>query len=97
MNHTASIAALSDETAGVIRAACPECRSSTSAVTDTRPWHTSIKRRRKCVGCGYRWTTIELPSELAESLPDLETKLRRIAIDADVMADALARILGRLP
>jgi len=97
MNHATRLAALSDDNGDMIRAGCPVCRSSTSVVTDTRPWHASIKRRRKCVGCGHRWTTIELPADLAERLPAMEEDLKQIARIAETMAEILAEIVRRLP
>jgi transcriptional regulator NrdR family protein len=39
---------------------CPKC-STDSAVLDSRPKADGvIKRRRKCKGCGYRWSTVEI-------------------------------------
>ncbi|MDR2371645.1 MAG: transcriptional regulator NrdR [Puniceicoccales bacterium] len=41
---------------------CPECSCLDTKVTDTRvfPDHTSIRRRRKCPQCGYRFSTMEV-------------------------------------
>ncbi|MDR1906913.1 MAG: transcriptional regulator NrdR [Puniceicoccales bacterium] len=41
---------------------CPECSYIDTKVTDTRvsPDHTSIRRRRKCPQCGYRFSTMEI-------------------------------------
>lgn len=40
---------------------CPECRSTGSSVTDTRPVpdYNAIRRRRHCSMCANRWTTYE--------------------------------------
>ncbi|MDR0418057.1 MAG: transcriptional regulator NrdR [Puniceicoccales bacterium] len=40
---------------------CPECKHLDTKVTDTRisTDHASIRRRRKCLQCGYRFSTIE--------------------------------------
>lgn len=40
---------------------CPSCGHEESKVVDSRPTEdgTSIRRRRKCMGCGYRFTTYE--------------------------------------
>jgi hypothetical protein len=38
---------------------CPECGAD-SKVTDSRPSHRSIRRRRECLACHYRWTTFEV-------------------------------------
>lgn len=38
---------------------CPEC-SGRSHVKDTRSSPDGLRRRRECVECGHRWTTIEI-------------------------------------
>ncbi|MEC7287234.1 MAG: transcriptional regulator NrdR, partial [Verrucomicrobiota bacterium] len=40
---------------------CPKCSSIEIKVLDTRTGknETSIRRRRECLSCGYRFTTIE--------------------------------------
>ncbi|KRN88525.1 transcriptional regulator NrdR [Ligilactobacillus ceti] len=40
---------------------CPQCKSNTSRVVDSRPADegAAIRRRRECSKCGYRFTTFE--------------------------------------
>ena len=40
---------------------CPACSHLESKVVDSRPSEdgTSIRRRRECLDCGYRFTTYE--------------------------------------
>jgi len=38
---------------------CPNCGYHDSKVTDSRGTDESIRRRRKCLECGFRFTTIE--------------------------------------
>ena len=40
---------------------CPYCNAPESKVIDSRPTDesNSIRRRRECLGCGYRYTTYE--------------------------------------
>jgi transcriptional regulator NrdR family protein len=97
VNHTTRIAALSDENGDLIRAPCPACRASTSGVTNTRAWHGIVRRRRKCRACEHRWSTLEIPSELAASLPLMEENLRRVSRTAAEMADALNAITALMP
>jgi hypothetical protein len=40
--------------------ACPWCKSQNSQITDSRPYDQYIRRRRKCEGCGPRYTTFEM-------------------------------------
>lgn len=44
---------------------CPKCDFVVSQVLDTRysDKYRSTRRRRKCLSCGYRWTTLEIIHE----------------------------------
>lgn len=43
---------------------CPACHQQGDRVTDKRDWEgnglAGTKRRRECLNCGNRWTTIEV-------------------------------------
>lgn len=39
---------------------CPKCQSARMDVIDTRPGDECTVRRRKCRGCGHRFTTVEI-------------------------------------
>lgn len=45
---------------------CPKCGCEESKVVDSRPSESAdaIRRRRECVGCGYRFTTYERREEV---------------------------------
>ncbi|MFD2705265.1 transcriptional regulator NrdR [Salibacterium lacus] len=45
---------------------CPSCHSNGTRVLDSRPSNEgkSIRRRRECDACGYRFTTFEIVEEL---------------------------------
>src|SRR5712692_2461596 len=38
---------------------CPFCSQNDTKVTDSRPESEGIRRRRECLGCGRRFTTLE--------------------------------------
>lgn len=38
---------------------CPSCGRNSSRVVESREAKNSVRRRRECVRCGGRWTTIE--------------------------------------
>lgn len=38
---------------------CPSCGCEESRVIKTRHTRGEIKRRRACMACGFRWTTVE--------------------------------------
>jgi len=91
-----TIATLSDENGAMPRSPCPKCAGK-SGVTNTRPWHASVRRRRQCFSCDYRWTTIEIPADLGDRLPDLAAALTRLSHEADQMASQVSAILRHLP
>lgn len=45
---------------------CPSCHHNGTRVLDSRPSHEgrSIRRRRECEACGYRFTTFEMVEEI---------------------------------
>ena len=49
---------------------CPNCGCADTDVFDSRPKSdgSEIRRRRKCLGCDGRFTTIEHPQETIEEL-----------------------------
>lgn len=60
---------------------CPKCKSDQLRCLDTRPRPESVRRRRECMVCGHRFSTIEISQK---RFADLETKerilkMRRIA------------------
>lgn len=46
---------------------CPECNRKTHIV-ETRFDDDSVRRRRECRECGYRFTTLEVDKDLYERL-----------------------------
>jgi hypothetical protein len=45
---------------------CYGCGGRFLAVKDSRPSRNAVRRRRKCVGCGLRFTTFEIMSPTQE-------------------------------
>lgn len=46
---------------------CPICGGKTHMV-DTRPTEDSVKRRRECVECKHRFSTVEIDADYYEIL-----------------------------
>jgi transcriptional regulator NrdR family protein len=63
--------------------------SSDSQVLDSRPTAHQVKRRRRCLKCGYLWITFETSGET-------EAKRRAIIADAKRRLDKLYKLLGKL-
>lgn len=47
---------------------CPKCKSENVYCKDTRKDADSIKRRKHCVDCGYRFSTIEITAATWQEL-----------------------------
>lgn len=39
---------------------CPSCHSNNFKCRNSRPFNSYIRRRRECLECGERWSTIEI-------------------------------------
>ncbi len=76
---------------------CPFCGQDDSQVKDSRPTEDglAIRRRRACVGCGQRFTTIERV-QLRE-LTVIKSDQRRVAFDRDKLARSIRVALRKRP
>lgn len=61
---------------------CPQCNSYNLSCISSRPTGQKIRRRKKCLDCGYRFTTYEISSReydvlkrYKELLKDLQAKV----------------------
>lgn len=69
---------------------CLECAGST-VVTDSRPIDGRTRRRRACMNCGLRFTTLEVP-EISQTVFD---ELRQAQGALTAALAEVARILER--
>ena len=53
---------------------CPQCGAETHII-NSRKTCDSVRRRRECCECGYRFTTIEIEQDLFNKLTIKETKI----------------------
>ncbi len=76
---------------------CPFCGHDDTQVKDSRPTEDSaaIRRRRSCVACGQRFTTIERV-QLRELLV-VKSDARRVAFDRDKLARSVRIALRKRP
>ena len=75
---------------------CPKCGCEESKVVDSRPAESndSIRRRRECVACGFRFTTYERREELP--LVVLMRGLVRATVKRDVPISTLDALIGSI-
>ena len=76
---------------------CPKCTSDNTKVLDTRTSknETSIRRRRECLQCGYRFTTIE--EVLRSDLQVVKRDGRREDFDRAKMLGGLKKAVEKRP
>jgi transcriptional repressor NrdR len=76
---------------------CPFCGHADTQVKDSRPSEdgAAIRRRRYCIGCGQRFTTIERV-QLRE-LTVIKSDGRRVAFDRDKLARSIRIALRKRP
>lgn len=76
---------------------CPKCTSLETKVLDTRTGknETSIRRRRECLDCGYRFTTIE--EVLRADLQVVKRDGRREDFDRAKMLGGLKKAVQKRP
>lgn len=58
---------------------CPKCKSDQLHCVDSRPAPESVRRRRECLECGHRFSTIEIPEERLVTLEAMELALACLA------------------
>ena len=69
---------------------CPLCGSPNQFVVDSRERPGNrIYRRRRCSGCGYRWTTYEI-AEL--DLQKIQKAFLKVEVTLDTVRDAMAAV-----
>jgi len=76
---------------------CPKCTSIDTKVLDTRTGknENSIRRRRECLNCGYRFTTIE--EVLRVNLQVVKRDGRREDFDRSKMLSGLKKAVEKRP
>lgn len=57
---------------------CPKCGNSLASCIDARQKNDTIYRRRKCVECGYRYSTIEITIDENKRLIEVEKSLKEL-------------------
>lgn len=95
-----AVARLIDTPRAVAGVHCAHCGSGDNGVTDSRPARLgSVRRRRKCNRCGFRWTTFEISDAVFGSIDDIiamDERLRQLdRDDFDFVREFVAFLLKR--
>lgn len=56
---------------------CPMCGSGSTATLDSRSDNDSVVRRKKCLECNHRWTTIEIDKDQWYSALQIKEQRKR--------------------
>jgi transcriptional regulator NrdR family protein len=51
---------------------CPKCQSQQTIVYNSRPKDSTTWRRRKCLDCKHRWTTIEVTEDVFDFIDQID-------------------------
>lgn len=62
---------------------CPKCNHDIVSCIDSRPRNDTIYRRRKCLKCGYRFSSVEISLENLDSYKAKEKLLEGLLDHAD--------------
>ena len=66
---------------------CPKCRSGNIDILDSRRHEDCVKRRRMCLDCGFRYSTIEINVDeyktMQEKVNFLHTLMQKVKETAD--------------
>lgn len=71
---------------------CPKCNGSNVGVIDSRPEPYGRRRRRRCLGCGNRWNTVEVPEEFARGVHDTRRRLDITIAEITRLRDAIPQM-----
>ncbi|MFC2043827.1 transcriptional regulator NrdR [Chloroflexota bacterium] len=74
---------------------CPNCHYHDSKVIDSRDVNESIRRRRQCLNCGYRFTTYERLQRA--SLLVIKKDLRREEFNKDKLLTGIRKACEKRP
>lgn len=56
---------------------CPMCGSDDITTVDSRSDHDSVVRRKKCIACNHRWSTIEIDKDQWYSALQIKEQRKR--------------------
>ena len=74
---------------------CPHCNHEDTKVTDSRDADDSIRRRRQCLSCGYRFTTYERVH--AGNIAILKKDQRRETYDREKLTKGILKACEKRP
>ena len=71
---------------------CPKCKSENVTCIDSRPSGDSTRRRRMCLACKYRFSTMEIE---VEEYKELHTKEKLLTLMLQKSAEVSDKLKGR--
>jgi transcriptional regulator NrdR family protein len=71
---------------------CPRCGGPKSEVADSRDEAGRLKRRRKCLACGHRWSTVEMPIAAYEAITTAKEALGAAALAVETARRIIAAL-----
>lgn len=74
---------------------CPKCNGYGLACSDSRPHNETIRRRRRCLNCGYRFTTYEISVEDYSKLKNNETEVADVLSNIEELLLKVRELRGK--
>lgn len=56
---------------------CPVCSSANTITTDTRKTRKGVRRRRQCLDCSLRFSTMEIEMETYRELQQIAKEIKK--------------------
>lgn len=67
---------------------CPKCQDDMTEVIDSRVMPYGVRRRRECLVCDHRWTTVEIDVDQYKTLQRIARSMREITQELGKMNNA---------
>lgn len=72
---------------------CPSCGSPESTVTDSRQHELGVRRRRRCLCCAARWSTVEVHIGIVDDIPHLIARLAEIGLQIAEVKTGFSKVI----
>lgn len=74
---------------------CPKCNAYGLACSDSRPYNETIRRRRRCLNCGYRFSTVEISIEDYHKLKENEAEAAEVLSNLEEILSKVIELRGK--
>lgn len=76
---------------------CPKCGSWQLRIADSRPADFTVNRKRECLDCGHRFSTVEITLKEYEEVMAVMVQKRQLVDQAQAFLDSVRGIVDNIP